>query len=201
MEIERKILDMSKLESYVRIYDNILSDETLDVFLKICDGDHFDYDNAKILASEGETFDSNIRNVQSKPLSNLYAKSMTTSHWASLLLYRFTNGISNYVKDLKMGDFGCRINDIQVLKYIPGGHYKFHVDDCNTVRRTLSLIYFVNDNYEGGDLVFKLIGTEEILKIDRKKNRLVIWPSNFMYPHSVTPVLKGTRYSVVSWAS
>jgi len=201
MEIERKISDMSKLESYVRIYDNILSDETLDIFLKICDSNHFDYDNAKILDSEGETFDSSIRNVQSKPLSNLYAKSITTSHWASLLLNKFTNGISNYVKDLEMKDFGCRINDIQVLKYIPGGHYKFHVDDCNTVRRTLSLIYFVNDNYEGGDLVFKLIGTEEILKIDRKKNRLVVWPSNFMYPHSVTPVLKGTRYSVVSWAS
>ena len=29
--------------------------------------------------------------------------------------------------------------------------------------------------------------------------RLVMWPSNFMYPHSVSPVTKGTRYAIVSW--
>jgi len=100
-----------------------------------------------------------------------------------------------------MDNFGCRINDIQVLKYVPGGHYKFHIDDNTNIHRVLSLIYFVNDDYEGGDLVFKLIGTEEVLKVEKKKNRLIIWPSNFMYPHSVTPVLKGIRYSVVAWAS
>ena len=31
-------------------------------------------------------------------------------------------------------------------------------------------------------------------------NRLIIWPSNFLFPHSVLPVTKGLRYSVVAWA-
>ena len=30
--------------------------------------------------------------------------------------------------------------------------------------------------------------------------RLIIWPSNFMFPHRVNPVIKGTRYSIVAWA-
>jgi len=36
--------------------------------------------------------------------------------------------------------------------------------------------------------------------MDKLKNRMLIWPSNFMYPHLVKPVTKGIRYSVVSWA-
>ena len=49
MEIERQKLDMSKLESYVRLYDNIFKEETLDVFLKICNSNHFHYEGAKVL--------------------------------------------------------------------------------------------------------------------------------------------------------
>ena len=185
MEIERQKLDMSKLESYVRLYDNIFKEETLDVFLKICNSNHFHYEGAKVLTSNGgQSLDTNIRNVKSMGLSNLYSKSLTTAHWASLLLNKFTSGIKTYITDLNMDDFGCRINDIQVLKYVPGGHYKFHIDDNTNIHRVLSLIC-----------------TEEVLKVEKKKNRLIIWPSNFMYPHSVTPVLKGIRYSVVAWAS
>ena len=29
---------------------------------------------------------------------------------------------------------------------------------------------------------------------------VIIFPSNFMYPHRVEPVTKGARYSYVSWA-
>ena len=28
---------------------------------------------------------------------------------------------------------------------------------------------------------------------------LLIFPSNFMYPHKVEPITKGTRYSYISW--
>ena len=32
------------------------------------------------------------------------------------------------------------------------------------------------------------------------KGDLLIFPSNFLYPHRVDPVTKGVRYSYVSWA-
>ena len=37
------------------------------------------------------------------------------------------------------------------------------------------------------------------LKIELKKGDLLIFPSNFMYPHRVEPVLSGIRYSYISW--
>jgi len=36
-------------------------------------------------------------------------------------------------------------------------------------------------------------------EIKFKKGELVIFPSNFLYPHEVKLVTKGTRYTYVSW--
>ena len=35
--------------------------------------------------------------------------------------------------------------------------------------------------------------------IDFKGGDILIFPSNFMYPHKVEPVIEGTRYSYISW--
>jgi predicted 2-oxoglutarate/Fe(II)-dependent dioxygenase YbiX len=66
--------------------------------------------------------------------------------------------------------------------------------------RTLSLIYLINDDYEGGELKFHGIDRKEVIyKLPTEKNSLVMWPSNFVYPHSVSAVTKGIRYSLVGW--
>ena len=58
----------------------------------------------------------------------------------------------------------------------------------------------LNNDYEGGNLCFKDNITNNETVIDTKPNRLIIWPSNFLFPHSVRPTNKGTRYSIVAWA-
>ena len=59
---------------------------------------------------------------------------------------------------------------------------------------TLSILGSLNDDYEGGDLLFW-----DSEKVELKAGQLMIFPSNFMYPHTVTTLTKGTRYSFVSW--
>ena len=59
---------------------------------------------------------------------------------------------------------------------------------------TLSLLGSLNDNYEGGDLILF-----DDFKIELEKGDLIIFPSNFLYPHRVEPVLSGVRYSYISW--
>tara|TARA_R110002051_G_scaffold283735_1_gene345657 strand:- start:1485 stop:2087 length:603 start_codon:yes stop_codon:yes gene_type:complete len=199
MEINKKTLDMARVESYIRTFDNIFPENTLKVFLKLCEN-HFIYEDAGVV-NNGETIiDKEMRNVKRKGLHNVHDKSLTNSHWCALLYSYFMERIKVYTTDFNLNKLKPIVTDIQVLKYTPGGHYGFHVDDGPTTPRTLSLIYFVNDNYKGGDLVFRAVGTDNIIKIERNKNRLVVWPSNFIYPHSVTPVDEGTRYSVVAWA-
>lgn len=61
---------------------------------------------------------------------------------------------------------------------------------------TLTLIGMLNDDFDGGEFyVF------DDYKIETKKGNVIIFPSNFMYPHRVEKILKGIRYSFVTWAA
>jgi predicted 2-oxoglutarate/Fe(II)-dependent dioxygenase YbiX len=74
-----------------------------------------------------------------------------------------------------------------------------HTDHYTTVARHLSIIINLNDSYKGGDLVFFDQKEKETMKLKLGKGSIVFFPSNFMYPHSIQPITKGTRYSIVAW--
>jgi len=90
---------------------------------------------------------------------------------------------------------------IRFNRYFPGQVMKKHCDHIQSMfdgeRKgipTLSIIGILNDDYEGGELTMF-----DDKKIDTKKGDLLVFPSNFLYPHEITPVTKGVRYSYVSW--
>jgi predicted 2-oxoglutarate/Fe(II)-dependent dioxygenase YbiX len=58
----------------------------------------------------------------------------------------------------------------------------------------LSIVGVLNENFEGGEWVMF-----ENKKIELKTGDILMFPSNFLYPHGVLPITKGTRYSFVSW--
>ena len=58
----------------------------------------------------------------------------------------------------------------------------------------LSVVGVLNDNYEGGEFIMF-----DDYEIKFKTGDLIIFPSVFLYPHKVKPVIKGIRYSFVSW--
>ena len=91
------------------------------------------------------------------------------------------------------------VNQIDLLKYYPGGKYEIHTDHYSNSLRYLSVIMNLNDEYKGGDLIFTDQKDQEIKRIKLCKGSIVFFPSNFMYPHSIQPITKGTRYSIVSW--
>ena len=65
--------------------------------------------------------------------------------------------------------------------------------------RHISLIMNLNENYNGGDLVFFDNKNNETKRIELKEGSVVMFPSNFLYPHKIEPITKGTRYSIVAW--
>ena len=92
-----------------------------------------------------------------------------------------------------------KINQIDLLKYSVGGKYEVHSDHFSNVTRHLSIIINLNDKYEGGDLIFTDQKEKEIKRLKLDKGSIVFFPSNFMYPHRIEPITKGTRYSIVAW--
>ena len=82
-----------------------------------------------------------------------------------------------------------------VLKYQTGQEYKAHYDGGTATKRAISLILYLNDDYEGGHLEF----THQNLTIKPKPGMLVVFPSNYPYAHIAHPVTNGTKYAVVNW--
>jgi len=189
----------NSLEKYIQITDNVFKTPVIEVLLKICkESDKFK-DAELISYDQDKLIDKNVRKTKFWPLQNIGPKSLTEVHWTNLLMKMFTESIKKY-SGLMNTNVPFNVIDIQVLKYGVGGHYIFHVDHSPKIPRTYSCIFFVNDDYEGGDLIFKFPLSKKELKVNKLKNRLIIWPSNFLFPHTVTPIIKGERYSIVSWA-
>ena len=92
-----------------------------------------------------------------------------------------------------------KINQIDLLKYKFGGKYEIHTDHHTNSFRHLSIIMNLNNDYEGGDLIFFDQRDFEIKRLKLEKGCIVFFPSNFMYPHMIEPITKGTRYSIVAW--
>lgn len=83
----------------------------------------------------------------------------------------------------------------QLLRYGKEQKFHDHIDDHPFFTRRISLTYYFNDDYEGGDVEFKRHG----LRFRSKKNDLLLFPSNFLYNHEVHPVTDGLRYVLVQW--
>jgi len=83
----------------------------------------------------------------------------------------------------------------QILKYGVGQKFNNHVDDHEIYHRRISSIYYLNDNYEGGEINFPRFN----ITYKPKANEMLLFPSNYVYNHSVSEVTAGTRYAIVSW--
>jgi predicted 2-oxoglutarate/Fe(II)-dependent dioxygenase YbiX len=82
-----------------------------------------------------------------------------------------------------------------LLKYEKGGFYTQHVDSFTAIPRTISCSFVLNNDFKGGEFSF----FNNKLTYSLKKGSAIIFPSNFLYPHSVLPIIDGTRYSIVTW--
>jgi predicted 2-oxoglutarate/Fe(II)-dependent dioxygenase YbiX len=83
----------------------------------------------------------------------------------------------------------------ELLKYPEGGFYIEHTDSFKGRPRAVSCSFIVNDDFEGGEFAF----FNRELKYKLGKGDAIMFPSNFMYPHEIMPVTKGTRYSIITW--
>ena len=94
-----------------------------------------------------------------------------------------------------------KFSPIRFNKYEVGTMMRRHYDHIHSIFDgkmkgipIVSIVANLNEDYEGSE--FHCRGKE----IRLKTGDILMFPSNFMYPHEVTECTKGTRYSFVSWA-
>tara|TARA_R100001509_G_scaffold161201_1_gene130057 strand:- start:1267 stop:1836 length:570 start_codon:yes stop_codon:yes gene_type:complete len=153
------------------------------------------------LLKDGNSYeDTKYRNVQTIPL-NLSKEHDSLYH--KLIFKTCCKAIEKYQKIFPSLHQELKFESINLLKYVKGNFYKKHTDAFHQVNRQLSFIINLNEDYEGGELIFYYPHNQQFAysKVELKTGDLIMFPSNFMYPHSVEPIISGTRYSVVCWFS
>lgn len=90
--------------------------------------------------------------------------------------------------------------NVQLARYdsSDSGFYDWHTDFADLApRRKISISIQLSraEDYEGGDLELLFKGRPE--KVERARGTLIAFPSFVL--HRVTPVSRGTRWSLVAW--
>jgi len=86
----------------------------------------------------------------------------------------------------------------EILRYREGEKFDAHIDAIvgrHEGFRQLSGLAYLNDDYAGGELTFP----RQQVRIKPEAGDIVLFPSNFCFPHASTPVTQGTKYAVVTW--
>ena len=113
-------------------------------------------------------------------------------------LYDCVHKALDMYEDKHGGDQGLSIEKdtgYELLRYREGQFYIQHTDHFAEQPRTLSCTICLNDDYEGGEFAF----FDRKIKMKLNKGDILMFPSGFMYPHEVMPVIKGNRYNIITW--
>lgn len=107
--------------------------------------------------------------------------------------HRKLQAVKDYTKRFNVGELRYW-EALNFVKYGAGQHFQEHTDHGFSYNCVVSMVGYVNDDYEGGEIAFRM----QDLKVKPKAGDLFVFPSNFMYPHRAMPVHSGTKYSIVT---
>lgn len=167
----------SKLNDYIKIYPNVFS-------LSFCEWmiTHVD----QINKWEDACTLNNEANIDSQVIENEYAKTVINES-----LFKCFLEYEAQFPYFKINDLDKSI----CQKYKSGSSYFFHTDENLNTSRSATSIILLNQNFKGGELKFF---KNYICPISI--GSVVIFPSNFLFPHKIERVLDGTRYSIVTFS-
>lgn len=184
---------MNQLTDYIQVFENIIPSELCDAVLKEFNSEK---EWVQTIVGGGRE-DRNIRSATTIVMSYPHVIDVNKSVRAELDTRIFecaSAAIANYNKKFPL----ARIEEdsgYELLRYKEGEFYTQHTDSFKDRPRAVSCSFALNDDYEGGEWAF--FSREKVIRVP--KGAAVMFPSNFMYPHEIMPVTKGTRYSIVTW--
>ena len=119
--------------------------------------------------------------------------------WAFERLAHVASSLNSQYFGFDLTGFG---EPIQLTNYIEArqGTYSWHQDFVRSgTSRKLSMVLQLSDpsEYEGGEL--QLLNSGQPTRINKKRGRITVFPAWTL--HQVTPVVKGSRQTLVVWIS
>ena len=140
-------------------------------------------------------YDDNVLNKEVRDNKEVIINNEKLNNKLKMVFELSNHSIYNY--DIQ------EMEKVKILRYENGGKYKWHTD-CGakeTSTRKLTAVIQLSDEtkYEGGDLEFGITDNsgENNYTAPRTRGSIIIFPA--FLSHRVTPIIKGRRYSLITW--
>lgn len=174
------------------IWHGVISSEICNFIISTCNWDN---------SEKGYFFDNETQQMASNPEMRItdvvWASQMSVIGCIATAYIQAANKAANWNYDYDW------MEQIQLGRYTPGGHYDWHQDifipDDQNKQRKLSFVALLNDpkEYEGSEFEFKTL--EDSQQPSMQKGSIMVFPS--FLDHKVTPVISGQRFSAVTWVN
>ena len=183
---------METVENYIQVFDSVVPHSLCDMIVG-------EYEHSDDWIEAGTQFgvDKSARDVDFVQMSHQHVLSKSLELRSKIdgdLFQCATHSISKYL-DLFPAVQVDSDSGYDLLRYKEGQFYVQHIDYFKKEPRVISCSFALNDDYDGGEWAF--FDKRVVKKIP--KGSVILFPSNFMYPHQILPVTKGVRYSIVTW--
>ena len=181
------------------IQQNVIPQENLDEIMLLTNNTK-DITNATIINKDKEDGHE----------TNLETRNTLWYHITEEMAKNLEEAVAGCFREHVAPRYNCQFRSyepVQFLGYPVGGHYLGHNDGESynfetrqwdrCMDRDVSFLFYLNDQYGGGELEFYDLG----LTIKPKKGMMIAFPSYKEFSHMVHPVTWGHRYTLVSWVA
>jgi hypothetical protein len=183
----------TNIEEYIIVLEDIVSEDLCDrILLEYKDSGEWDH---PVVADH--SVDLTLRNASIIPLSkpSCIEKNPILRKSLENEIFSLSEFASIKYNQMFPESYFSKDTGYELLRYEVGQYYVQHTDSYRLHPRTVSCSFSLNDDYEGGEFAF----FDRKLKYKLRKGSAILFPSNFMFPHEIMPILKGTRYSIITW--
>lgn len=175
------------MKEYIKTFNNVLTKDEHKYLLKLCD----EFEFSDLDSPDGKSCYHLSGNRYNERLQEKHGDIYELVHKAFVsTMPKVYDAYSKVLPDdlrynYYSGYFLC--------KYVEGSYLSYH-SDTDADAGSLTGSFSINDDYEGGNLIFW-----DDYKLEHKENSIHFYPSSLTHPHRVDEVTKGARYSVVVW--
>ena len=178
---------------FIKVYENAIPDELCDIIIEECK----EHEWIPAITSDNKV-KTDVRNCDTLSLSSESWISENFEKRKKIddeLFTCISNILSKYRTEIEHVEIK-HDTGYSALRYKEGQFYREHTDAySDELPRTISCSIILNDDYDGGEFAF----FKRKSKFKLKKGSAIMFPSNFLFPHEILTVQKGTRYSIITW--
>ena len=185
-----------KLKDSIAFYDNFISPELCDRFIEI-------FEQEKEMKAYDRFSTENTPVIHKQDLAITFSKNNNWPFELEEICKAMREMLKYYDQKTGYSNFACvrdlHFTNIKIQKTEPsGGYHVWHVEKYHRelgCKRALVWTVYLNDIKKGGETEFLY----QKQRIEAKKGRACIFPSDFPYVHRGNPPLQGEKYILTSW--